>query len=129
MKIDHIGIAVSSLKEVEDFVEKVFGKKFDCIEEVHSQKVRVGFINLENLRIEFIEPASDDSAVKKFLDKKGEGVHHICLETKNIEETIKILKEKGIRLVDEKPREGSGGSLVAFLYPSHGILLELKEKK
>lgn len=129
MKIDHIGIAVSNLKEIEDFVKKVFGKEFECVEEVPSQKVRVGFINLENVRIEFIEPISDDSPVKRFIDKKGGGIHHICLETKNIEETIRVLKEKGIKLVDEKPREGSGGSLVAFLYPSHGILLELKEKK
>lgn len=128
MKIDHIGIAVENLNEVKEFVEKVFGKTFDEMEEVVSQKVRVGFLELSNGRIEFIEPLSPDSPVKKFLEKKGEGIHHICLEVENIKEALERLKEKGVRLVDEVPRRGSGGSSVAFLYPSHGILLELKEK-
>ncbi len=129
MKIDHIGIAVLNLNDVEDFVKKVFGKGFDLIEEISSQKVRVGFLNLENSRLEFIEAVSEDSPVKKFLDKKGEGIHHICVEVKNIEETLRVLKERGVKLVDEKPREGSEGSRVAFLYPFHGVLIELKEKK
>lgn len=129
MKIDHIGIAVSSLKDVEDFVRKVFGKGFDDVDEVPSQKVRVGFINLENSKLEFVEALSDESPIKKYIDKRGEGIHHICVEVNDIDGTIKILKEKGVKLVDEKAREGSVRSKVAFLYPFHGLLLELKEKK
>lgn len=128
MKVDHIGVAVEDLKEVEEFLKKVFSKGYEEVEEIPSQKVRAGFFDLNNLKIEFLEPLSSDSPVRKFLDKRGEGIHHICIEVEGINDVLKTLREKGVKLVDEKAREGSRGSLVAFLYPFHGVLIELKEK-
>lgn len=129
-KIDHIGIAVNSLEESLNFYEDTLGLKVENIEEVPEQKVKVGFLNIGGVHFELLEPTSQDSTVAKSIEKRGEGVHHIAILVDNLEESIKTMKDKGIKLIDETPRKGAGGSKMAFVHPksTHGILLELYEK-
>jgi methylmalonyl-CoA/ethylmalonyl-CoA epimerase len=99
----------------------------DATEEVAEQGVRVAMLAIGESHIELLEPLSDDSPVGKFLDKRGPGIHHIAIRVKNIHEALLQLKEKGTRLIDERPRVGAGGCLVAFVHPASvdGVLLEL----
>jgi|UniRef100_A0A7V5XZ57 methylmalonyl-CoA epimerase len=130
-KISHIAIAVKSIEEVRDFYEKILNLKIEKIEEVKERKVRVAFIPLGDTRIELVEPLTADSPIKKFLDEKGNGLHHICFEVSAIEKLVEELKEKGIKLTSEKIEKGAEGSLVAFIHPksAFGVLIELSEKK
>ena len=129
-KIDHIGIAVNNLEDSLSFYEGALGLKVENIEEVPEQKVKVGFLDIGGVHLELLEPTSPDGPVAKFIEKRGEGIHHISILVDNIENSIESIKEKGIKLIDETPRKGAGGSKMAFIHPksTHGVLLELYEK-
>lgn len=129
-KIDHVGIAVKSLEEAIKVWEGL-GLKVEEIEEVPDQKVRTAIIHVGESRIELLEPTAEDSPIAKFLEKRGEGIHHIALGVDDIEEHLEKLKEGGYRLIDEKPRIGAGGAKIAFVHPKSvtGVLLELCERK
>lgn len=126
-KINHIGIAVKSIEASVPFYRDVLGMAFEGTEEVAEQKVRVAFLAVGESRIELLEPTADDSPVAKFLEKNGEGTHHIAYEVESLEATLADLKIKGVRLIDEKPRRGAHGTLIAFLHPkaTGGVLTEL----
>ncbi|WP_456366005.1 methylmalonyl-CoA epimerase [Thermococcus sp.] len=128
-KIDHIGIAVRNLEEAVKVWEGL-GLKVDEIEEVPDQKVRTAIIHIGESRIELLEPTAEDSPIAKFIAKRGEGIHHIALGVDNIEEHLRELKERGYRLIDEKPRTGAGGAKIAFVHPKAvtGVLLELCQR-
>ncbi|WP_297521487.1 methylmalonyl-CoA epimerase [Thermococcus sp.] len=129
-KIDHVGIAVKNLDEAIKVWEGL-GLKVDEIEEVPDQKVRTAIIHVGESRIELLEPTSEDSPIAKFIAKRGEGIHHLALGVDDIEAHLEELKEKGYRLIDEKPRIGAGGAKIAFVHPKAvtGVLLELCERK
>lgn len=126
-KINHIGIAVKNLENAIPLYRDQLGMEFEGTEEVTEQKVRVAFLKIGESRIELLEPTSPDSPVAKFLEKNGEGIHHMAYEVADIEVALAELKEKEVRLVDEKPRRGAHGSLIAFLHPkaTGGILTEI----
>ena len=128
-RIDHVGIAVKNLEEAIKVWEGL-GLKVDEVEEVPDQKVRTAIIHIGESRIELLEPTAEDSPIAKFIAKRGEGIHHIALGVDNIEEHLEELKEKGYRLIDEKPRIGAGGAKIAFVHPKAvtGVLLELCER-
>lgn len=130
-KIDHIGVAVRDLKGALEFYESVLGLKAAGIEEVETQKVRVAFLPVGESKVELLEPTAPDSPVGRFIEKNGEGVQHIAFRVENIEEALQELKDKGLRLIDEQPRQGAGGARIAFLHPksSFGVLIELCERK
>lgn len=127
--INHIGIAVHSIAKHHDFYEQVLGAKFESMEEVSSQKVRVGFYKLGEMRLELLEPTDPSSAVAAFLEKRGEGLHHIAYTVSDLESRLAALKSGGIRLIDEAPRPGAHYSRIAFLHPKStcGVLTELCE--
>lgn len=129
-KIDHIGIAVKKIEDASKFHSENFNLKISEPIEVLSQKVRVAFIEIGGVKLELIEPLGEDSPVAKFIQKRGEGLHHICFEVDDIEDALKKLKENEVRLVDEVPRIGATGKRIAFLHPesAFGVLIELKEK-
>ena len=129
-KIDHIGIAVNNLEESLSFYEDALGLKVENIEEVAEQKVKVGFLDIGGIHFELLESTSPDGPVAKFIEKRGEGIHHIAILVDNIEKSIEFMKDKGVKLIDETPRKGAGGAKMAFVHPksTHGILLELYEK-
>ena len=129
MKIDHIGIATNGIDDAARFYLDALGLQIEHVEEVASQKVRVAMLPLGESRVELLEPTSDDSPISKFLAKRGPGIHHIAVRVQNIRASLAELKEKGARLIDEEPRSGAGGCLVAFIHPSStgGVLLELVE--
>jgi methylmalonyl-CoA epimerase len=127
MKIDHVGIATNAIDEAVAFWRDALGLHLDAIEEVNDQKVRVAMLPIGDSRIELLEPTATDSPIAKFLEKRGPGIHHIAVRVENIREALYRLKEQGARLIDETPRVGAGGCLVAFVHPSsaNGVLLEL----
>jgi methylmalonyl-CoA/ethylmalonyl-CoA epimerase len=129
MKIDHIGIATNGIDDAARFYLESLGLQIEHVEEVASQKVRVAMLPLGESRVELLEPTSDDSPISKFLAKRGPGIHHIAVRVEDIRASLAELKEKGARLIDEQPRPGAGGCLVAFIHPSStgGVLLELVE--
>ncbi|HVF49750.1 MAG TPA: methylmalonyl-CoA epimerase [Pyrinomonadaceae bacterium] len=129
MKIEHIGIATPHLDEALRFWRDALGLGLVHTEEVAEQGVRVAMLPLGEPRIELLEPTGPDSPVAKFLAKRGAGVHHIAVRVDDIRATLADLKAKGARLIDESPRTGAGGCLVAFIHPSTagGVLLELVE--
>lgn len=129
MKIEHIGIATRSLDESVEFWRGALGLEVVETEEVEEQKVRVAMLPLGESRVELLEPTSADSPIAKFLEKRGPGIHHIAVRVTDIRARLKSLKEQGVRLIDEAPRRGAGGSLVAFIHPSsaNGVLVELVE--
>lgn len=130
--LDHIGIAVSNLDEALAFYRDALGLEIDAPEEVPSQRVRAHFVLLGDapgVRLELLEATSDDSPIAKYVAKRGPGVHHITLRVDDIVAALARLKSRGVRLVDEVPRPGAHGSLVAFIHPSsaHGVLVELTQ--
>ena len=127
MKINHLGIATKSIGEALAFWADALGLENVHTETVEDQKVRVAMLPIGESRVELLEPISDDSPISKFLDKRGPGIHHIAVEVDDIETSLKQLKNKGMRLIDETPRVGAEGCLVAFVHPaaSGGVLLEL----
>ncbi len=129
-KIDHIGIAVKSIEDARHFFEDVLGLKITGVETIEEQKVKVAFIPLGDSELELLESTSPDGPVARFIESRGEGIQHIAFRVDNLEEVLDTLKEKGIRLIDEKPRYGAGNAQIAFLHPksSGGILIEFSER-
>ncbi len=125
-KIDHLGIAVKSLDESILYYEKSLGLKCEHVEEVESQKVRTAFFDVGGTHIELLEPTSPESPIAKFLEKNGEGIHHIAFKTDDITGQLKQASDSGVKLIHETPFEGAGDKLVAFLHPksTHGVLTE-----
>jgi methylmalonyl-CoA/ethylmalonyl-CoA epimerase len=130
LKVDHIGIAVNSIEEGKKFWTDVLELKFEGSETVEEQKVTTAFFPVGESEVELLESTAPDGPVAKHIEKKGEGVQHIAFRVENIEEALAELKEKGIRLIDEKPRTGAGGAKIAFLHPksTNGVLVELCER-
>ncbi|MBS4215757.1 methylmalonyl-CoA epimerase [Neobacillus rhizophilus] len=130
-KIDHIGIAVKSLEATLPFYTEVLKLPLLKIEEVASQKVKVAFLQAGETKLELLEPTSEESTIASFIEKRGEGIHHVALGVESIEARIAEMKEQGIRMIDEVPRPGAGGADIAFMHPksASGVLFELCEKK
>jgi len=128
--LEHIGIAVSNLDEALEVYEKILGLKVKKIRVVEEQKVKAALLLAGEIKIELTEPTDEESPVARFIQKKGEGIHHIAFTVTNLEGFLKKVKEKGIVLVDEKPRIGVEGYKMAFLHPksTKNVLLELCEK-
>lgn len=126
-KINHIGIAVRNLNASIPFYRDALGMSYEGSETVEEQKVKVAFLQVGESRIELLEPTADDSPVAKFLEKNGEGIHHIAYEVEDVQTAIDKMKEQGVRMIDEAPRHGAHDSLIAFLHPkaSGGVLTEL----
>src|SRR5215831_7898694 len=131
MKIDHIGIATAGIAQAAKFFHENLGLEVIETEEVPDQKVRVAMLPIGESRIELLEATSNDSPISKFLEKRGPGIHHIAVRVDDIRAALANLKKKGARLIDEEPRLGAGGCLVAFIHPSStgGVLLELVQEK
>ncbi|OUM92942.1 MAG: methylmalonyl-CoA epimerase [Caldibacillus debilis] len=129
--VDHIGIAVRSLEEALPFYTGVLPFKLVKMETVESEQVRVAFLDAGNCKIELLEPAGEDGPVAKFLEKRGEGIHHVAFETDSIHQTIQQLAERGARMVSAEPKEGASGALVAFIHPKSagGVLYEVCQKR
>ncbi|WP_391115938.1 methylmalonyl-CoA epimerase [Psychrobacillus sp. L3] len=129
-KVDHIGIAVKNIEEALPYYIETLGLKLIHIEEVPSEKVRVAFIDSGNLNLELLQPLDETSTIHSFIEKKGEGIHHIAFGVTNIQERLNELKEKGVRLIQEMPKAGAHGAQVAFIHPkaSGGVLYELCDK-
>ena len=130
MKIDHLGIATKEIDDSLEFWQEALGLENVHTEEVAEQKVRVAMLPIGETNIELLEPTSDDSPVAKFIEKRGVGIHHIAIEVKDIKKSLEKLKSNGARLIDETPKIGAGGCLIAFVHPKStgGVLLELVEK-
>lgn len=129
-KIDHIGIAVKDLNETTRFYRENLGLEIEGIEEIKEQKVKAAIIPIGESRIELLQSTNLDGPIAKFIEKRGEGIHHIAIEVERIEEALQKLKKKGIQLVDQKPRIGANKMKIAFLHPrsTKGVLIELCEK-
>lgn len=127
-KIDHVGVAVKSLNEAVKFYEAL-GIKPHHFEEVSSQKVKVAFIRVGESNIELLEPTSPESPIAKFLEKRGEGIHHIAYTVQDIKKVLEMLKDNGCQLIDNEPKPGAHGCLVAFVHPkaANGVLTELSQ--
>ncbi len=127
-KLDHIGIAVKSLDAAK--VYEALGLTIEHVETVETQKVKTAFLAVGDSHLELLEPTGPDSPVAKFIEKRGEGIHHICLRVDDIETHLETLKAQGYRLINEAPVPGAHGCRVAFLHPSagNGVLIELSEK-
>ena len=127
--INHIGIAVRSIEAQRPFYEETLGAIYEGIEEVASQKVRVAFYRIGDVLLELLEPSDPSSTIAAFLEKKGEGLHHVAYTVEDIEARIAELKQGGLRMIDDKPRPGAHHMRIAFLHPksSNSILTELCE--
>ena len=127
-RIAHVGIATRSIAATREFYNYL-GLEFDSVEVVEDQKVKVAILEVGDSAIELIEATQEDSLIKRFIDKRGAGLHHITLEVDNLETQLAFLREKGVKLIDEKPRQGAEGSLIAFVHPDStgGVLIELSQ--
>jgi len=130
-KINHIGVAVENLNEAMKLYSESLGLEIEGTEEVKEQRVKVAFIPVGESRIELIESTDPNGPIAKFIKSRGEGIHHIALEVDHIEDALQKLKERGVQLIDEKPRIGAHKMKIAFLHPksTKGVLLELCEKQ
>ncbi len=130
LKIDHLGIAVNSIDEGKTFWTEVLGLNFEGTETVEAQKVTTAFLPVGESEVELLESTSPDGPIAKYLEKKGQGIQHVAFRVDNIEQALEELKEKGIKLIDQKPRIGAGGAKIAFLHPkaTNGVLVELCER-
>src|SRR5690554_122490 len=127
--IEHIGIAVKSIEEQLPYYEGVLGLKCYNIETVEDQKVKTAFFKVGQTKIELLEPTDEESTVAKFIEKRGEGVHHIAYATNNVNEALKEVETKGVRLIDREARDGAEGLRIAFLHPKStgSVLTEICE--
>jgi len=128
-KLDHIGIAVRSI----DAAQKIYldlGLHVEHVETVDTQKVRTAFLSVGDANLELLEPSAPDSTIARYIEKRGEGIHHICLRVDDIDAELARLKERGYRLINDAPVPGAHGCRVAFLHPAagNGVLIELSEK-
>jgi methylmalonyl-CoA epimerase len=129
-KIDHLGIAVEDHEAAKDVFEDLLGLSCEHVEEVPSQKVRTAFYPCADVNLELLESTGHDGPVGVFLDKRGEGFHHVAFEVDDIESELARLKDAGVRLIDQSPRPGAHGTRIAFLHPkaTRGLLVELVER-
>ncbi len=127
--LDHIGIAVADLDAALRFYRDALGLEIEAPEEVPSQRVRAHFIPAGEAALELLEATAPDSPIARYLEKRGPGLHHITLRVDDLEAALARLKARGVKLIDERPRDGAHGSLVAFIHPAstHGVLVELKQ--
>ena len=130
LKIDHLGIAVNSIETGKNFWTDVLGIPCEGEETVTEQKVTTAFFPVSESEVELLEPTAEDSPVAKYINKKGEGIHHVAFRVDDLASALAELKSKGIRLIDEVPRIGAGGAKIAFLHPkaTGGVLVELCER-
>jgi methylmalonyl-CoA/ethylmalonyl-CoA epimerase len=130
LKIDHLGIAVNSIEEGKNFWTDVLGLKIEGKDTVVEQKTTTAFLPVGESEVELLESTSPDGPVAKFIENKGQGIQHIAFAVADIEAALAELKEKGIKLIDEKPRIGAGGAKIAFLHPkaTNGVLVELCQR-
>ena len=128
--LDHIGIAVADLGQALAFYRDALGLDVGPPEEVPSQRVRAHFVPVGEAALELLEPTAPDSPIARFIEKRGPGVHHLTLRVDDIEAVLARLKARGARLIDEAPRRGAEGALIAFIHPAstHGVLVELKQQ-
>lgn len=131
MKINHLGIAVKSLTDSLNFYRDTLGLSVSCTEIVADQGVEVAMLPLGESRIELLQAISSDSPVARFIEKRGPGIHHICIEVDDIVTKLAEMKAKGAQLIDETPKKGAGGHLIAFVHPKStaGVLIELVQKE
>lgn len=129
--IEHIGIAVKDLKESIPYYENILGLKCYAVEEVADQKVKTAFFMVGQTKIELLESTDPEGPIGKFLEKKGEGIHHIAFAVNNLEEVLEETASKGVQLIDKQPRKGAEGMHIAFLHPksTFGVLTEFCEDK
>ena len=129
-KLDHIGIAVKSIEAAKAVYEDL-GLEIAHVESVDTQKVRTAFLSVGDANLELLEPSDSDSTIAKYIEKRGEGIHHLCFRVDDIEAHLARLKERGYRLINEAPVPGAHGCRVAFLHPAagNGVLIELSEKE
>ncbi len=128
-RIDHIAVAVHDMDEAAQFYTEMLRLDLSGVEVVTEQKTKVGFLKIGESNIELVQPASEDSPLAKFLESRGPGIHHICLEVDDIEKEVEELKKRGARMIDETPRPGAHNTKVAFIHPksSGGVLIELNQ--
>ena len=127
-KLDHIGIAVKSIDAAKKIYEDL-GLTIEHVESVETQRVRTAFLSAGDANLELLEPSGPDSTIAKYIEKRGEGIHHLCFRVDDIEAHLARLKERGYRLINEAPVPGAHGCRVAFLHPAagNGVLIELSE--
>lgn len=130
-KIEHIGIAVKDLEASNRLFSKLLGKEPYKIEEVESEGVRTSFFELGGVKIELLEATRPDSPIAKFIEKKGEGIHHLAFEVKDINQQIDAFKQQGITMINDQPKEGADNKQIAFMHPksTNGVLMELCQDK
>lgn len=130
-KIEHIGIAVNNIQQSNDLFKKLFGKEHYKIETVESEGVSTSFFMIGETKIELLEATNETSAISKFIEKKGEGIHHIAYEVDNIESEMARLKQEGFELINQTPKDGADNKRICFLHPktTNGVLIELCEEK
>lgn len=128
--IEHIGIAVKNIDDAKKYYEDVLGLECYAVEEITDQKVKTAFFQVGQTKIELLEPTADDSPVAKFIEKRGEGIHHIAFANENTDEALKNAEEKGVRLIDKTSRKGAEGLNIGFLHPKStlGVLTEFCSK-
>ena len=129
--IEHLGIAVKSLDEAIPYYENILGMKCYSIEEVADQKVKTAFFKVVQTKLELLEPTSDESPIAKFIEKRGEGIHHLAFAVEDgVANALAEMEGKGVRLIDKAPRKGAEGLNIAFIHPksTHGVLTEFCEK-
>jgi len=128
--LDHVGIAVRDLDAAVKLFTEIIGLKLEGYETVKEQGVKIAFLSAKNIEVELITPLSDESSLAKFLEKRGEGLHHIAFRVKGLSDALRRLKSEGLKLIDEEPRKGAKGRNIAFIHPksTHGVLLELCEE-
>lgn len=130
-ELDHVGIAVDDLDAALEFYAGALGLEVEASEDVPSQGVRAHFVRVGSAALELLEATAEESPVRRFVDRRGAGLHHVTLRVDDIAAALARLKARGVRLVDETPREGAEGALVAFVHPAaaHGVLVELKQER
>ena len=130
VKLDHVGIAVSNMEESLKIYTDILGLKLQGTETVEEQKVKVAFLPVGDTEVELLESTSEDGPIAKFIESRGQGIQHLAFRVDDIEKAIEFLKEKGIRLIDEKPRYGAGGAKIIFVHPkaTNGVLVELSQR-
>lgn len=131
MKLNHIGIAVKSIEESLKIWRDILGFRVEMIEEVPEQKVMVALLDAGTLTIELLEPLATDSAIHKFIERKGDGLHHLSFEVDDIEQKIEEYKKKNVKMVDDVPRRGAHGFRIAFIHPTStgNVLIEISQKE
>ncbi len=129
--LDHVGIAVDDLEAALAFYTDALGLEIEATEEVPSQGVRAHFVRVGSAALELLEATTEESPIRRFVSRRGAGIHHVTLRVDDLAAALARLKARGVRLVDETPREGAEGALVAFVHPAgaHGVLVELKQER